>query len=627
MRIRLLLIGVLLLAGCGLTTLACQLGPASPTPAPTATAWVQIITATPSPTTPAEPTIAPTQPPPVTVTPIPPGPTPTLPPPEPDKPVAQIIAPAEGAIYSVGQAVPVQFAAGDQSGVTRVELYVGQTRVAYHEYPQRPTTISNDTLQWTPSAAGNYTLQVVAVDPFNNGSTPAVRHIVVQRNTTAPTVRIDYPTQRVVIVARQGIQIKATINDEGGIQGLELVERRGNQETVYTGDPNYHNVPYPWSVWWQSAEMGDHTLFVRAHDANGGVGQSPDFVIGVTDDDPPQVQVSYSTTSLSPGSNLRVHVEALDSKGVKELRLLIDNNVVDAWTAPDPAVGQSHVSADLYWRNVGPAGAHAAHVWAQDTTGNQAQSPDQTIQVVQSPPTPTPPPPTPTPPPPPPTPTPRPAAPQAAIVAPPNGFQSMLGQPVHFVANAVGQGRLDRVELWGYPQGQPSPQLIQTWPAGGVTNFTGQFDWVPPNAGVFLFYARAYDQLGQHGDSPQISGHIEPPTPPTPTPQPGPTLVGHWGAQAGDGDSFLFIITDQHASGRLKGTLIIQSAGGQPVTDQFTQDSMVAGNQVTIHAQIGSVMYNFMLTLAGDDQTMDGNWSTSQTGLLQPITFQRLLTQ
>jgi hypothetical protein len=304
--------------------------------------------------------------------------------------VVQIISPDNDTTFSVGQVVDVQFTAGDQAGITLVELYVGRTRVWYNQYPQRPTAISNDSLKWTATAAGNYTLKVLAYDTFQNVSTPDQRNIVIQPKATTPTVQMNYPTQRVVIVAGQNIQIQATINDVVGIQGLDLVERIGGQEFVYTNDPAYHAVPFGWQVGWQSRNTGDHTLFVRARNVNGGVGQSNDFVIGVADDNPPQVQPSYSATMLTQGSDLRVHVEAVDSKGVKEIRLYVDGNVIASWLAQDQSVGQSQVSTDLWWRNVGPVGTHFAHVWAQDTTGLQAQSPDQGIQVVTV--TPTPPP-------------------------------------------------------------------------------------------------------------------------------------------------------------------------------------------------------------------------------------------
>jgi len=416
--------------------------------------------------------------------------------------VVQIISPDNGTTFSVGQVVNVQFTAGDQSGITLVELYVGGTRVWYNQYPQRPTAISNDSLKWTATAAGNYTLQVLAYDTFQKVSTPDQRNIVIQPKATTPTVQMNYPTQRVVIVAGQNIQIQATINDVVGIQGLDLVERIGGQEVVYTSDPAYRGVPFVWQVGWQSRNTGDHTLFVRARNINGGVGQSNDFVIGVADDNPPQVQPSYSATSLTQGSDLRVHVEAVDSKGVREIRLYVDGNVIASWLAPDPSVGQSQVSTDLWWRNVGPVGSHFAHVWAQDTTGRWAQSPDQGIQVVTVPPTPIP---------------------------------------------------------------------------------------VPTST----------------------------PVPPT------PNLVGRWGGRPDPSESFIIIITGQQGNA-LQGTLTVQPAQGSPVTGMLF-NSTIQGNTVTIHAQLGSETYNFMLTLSADGRHMTGSWSTARTGLLQPINFDRLV--
>jgi len=495
---------ILLLAALVALAAACDLTPPpSPTAAPTATPWVVIVTATPTlpvpPTEGPSPTPSPTPEVPPTPTQVPP--TPTLPPPEPNPPVVGIIAPADGAQFSVGQVVNVQFTAGDQSGIRLAELYVGDNRVWYNEYSQHPTHIANDVLKWTPGGAGNYTLRVVAYDVFNKYSVDQ-RSIVVVRNVNPPTVQILFPTQRVVIVAGHIINIQAAINDEVGIQGLDLVERVDGREVVYASDPAYHGTSYVWQVGWQSPNPGDHTLFVRARDTAGGAGQSPDFVIGVTDNNPPQIQVGYNATALRPGDTLQAHVEATDSKGVKELQLVIDGNVVDRWTAPDPSVGKSHASVDLRWRNVS-AGNHTAHVWAVDTQNNQAQTLDQGIQVVPTPPTPVP----------------------------------------------------------------------------------------PPTA-----------------------------TPEPPTPE----MVGRWGAQPNPGESFMIIITGQDGH-NLQGTLTVRSGDGQSVTGTLVNSTIRHGD-VTLHAQIGSVMYNFMLTRTDDGQQLIGSWSTSQMGLLQPITFERLLT-
>jgi hypothetical protein len=475
---------VLLLAVWVLLVAACQLN--GTPPQPTATPWVKIITATFTPTVPPtegpSPTPSPTPLPP-TATQPPPTPPTFTPPPIPQPPVAQIIAPANGTQYFVGQVVHVQFTAGSQSGVSRVALYVGGTRVSYRDYAYRPTVIRNDTLSWTASAAGNHTIRIVAYDPLNNPSNPDQRSIVVKQQVAAPTVRIDYPTQRVVIQAHQHIQIQATIDGSVGIQRLELVERKDNQEVVYTSDTNYHNVPYQWRVSWQSPKVGDHRLFIRAWDTNNRTGQSNDFIIGVTDNNPPQVQASYSTTSLNQGSDLKAHVEAVDSKGVRRIALRVNDKAVDSWVAPDPAVGKNHVSVDLWWRNVGPPGTYDVRVRALDTAGMRTDSPKQSIKV---------------------------------------------------------------------KTGQPTP--------------------VPAN------------------------------------------VEGKW-----EGSQFRLRITKQRSSGKLEGTLRVENYKREAL-----RSSMIQDRNVTIHAKVHDVEYNFVLTLSDDGQRLVGHWSTTQTGLLVPITFNKV---
>lgn len=577
-------------------------------PGPTATPWVIVVTATPAPTrTPTTlptgtavptstlvPTATPgaTLPPLTPIPPLPPTPTPPPPPtPTLPTPVVQIIAPANGTSFSVGQVVSVQFTAGDQSGITLVELYVGGTRVGYKEYPQRPTRIDSDSLNWTTTAAGNYTLQVNAYNAFNKASTPDQRNIVVQPSITTPTVQMNYPTQRVVIVAGRIIQIQATINDVVGIQGLDLVERIGGQEVVYTSDPAYRGVPFVWQVGWQSPTTGDHTLFVRARNVNGGVGQSNDFVIGVADPYPPQMQVSYSTTTPTQGTDLRVQVEAVGSKGVKEIRLYVDGNVVATWLAPDQSVGQSQVSTDLWWRNVGPVGSHFAHVWAQDTTGLQAQSPDQGIQVVTVPPTPI-------------------QVRQASYSA----TSLTQGSDLRVDVFAVAGNGVKEIRLY------VDDGVVATWlapdPSVGQSQVSTSLWWrnVGP-AGNHTAYVWAQDTTNRWAQSPDQRIRVAE-VPPT------PNLVGGWGGRPNPTESFVIMITSQQGN-NLQGTLTFRPAQGAAVTGPLF-NSTIQGNNVTIHAQLGSETYNFILTLSADGRRMSGNWSTTRTGLLQPITFDRL---
>jgi len=515
-----LIIVLVLLGALASSSTACTntcAGPTS-TPAASATPWVVVVTATFTPLGPiATPTATPepgqptaTVPPPPTPT-ITPSPTPKCPP-EPNKPVIQILSPPNGTRVAAGQVIQVQSQTGDDCSIMAVELYDNGARVERVEFPHRPPFVLL-TQRWISLAVGPHTLSAVAYDTRGNVSPPAAITVEVYRVQTQPTVRIDYPMERIVIQSGQDVQIRCTASSQVQIARVDLFERKGGQEIPYTYDGAAHDSPYYWGPWWRSHETGDHTLFVRATDVNGGVGQSPDLVIGVADDNPPAVQPSFSSTSLAEGDTLTVHVNAADSKGIVNLKLFVDGQEKDAWRAPNPSVGNSHVSVDLRWRGAGPArrSPYSVHVYADDTVGKNTTTPDQPVTVYGvQPPTPTftpvPPPtdtPTPTTPPPPP--------PQADILEPADGFGSRLPQAVHVKVRASSHVGLSRVELWGYYQGQPQHQLLNTWPAqGNQLQLEGTYDWVPPSAGVVFFYVRAHDTVGQSGDSPTISGYIEP---------------------------------------------------------------------------------------------------------------------
>ena len=265
---------------------------------------------------------------------------------------------------------------------------------------------------------------------------------------------------------------------------------------------------------------------------------------------------------------------------------------------------------------------------APSSTPGPTQPPTPTFTP---PPTPVPPTPTFTPLPPPtrmpptPTHTPRPALPQVAIQTPPNGSHSVLPNLVRVVvAGSSGVG-LDRLELWGYRQGQ-NPQLYNNWPAGGQKSFTNEVGWAPPaGAGTYILLAYAYDVLGQRGQSAQITVYIDQPVQPTATTAPAPSVVGRWGADAGDGTSFILMVTSQDGA-KLHGTFTLLP---DDESGSFHK-SKIHGNSVTIHADIlmpggDPITYNFELTLSGDGQHMSGQWSRSDMGMLQPITFDRLL--
>ncbi|MBU1879682.1 MAG: hypothetical protein KJ734_12090, partial [Chloroflexi bacterium] len=106
-------------------------------------------------------------------------------------------------------------------------------------------------------------------------------------------------------------------------------------------------------------------------------------------------------------------------------------------------------------------------------------------------------------------------------------------------------------------------------------------------------------------DTPMQVIHVQsgPPAP--------PNVVAKW-----EGGQFSLRITEQKDTGKIKGTL--RSEGG---TREAIKQSQIDGRNVTVHATIDGITYNLMLTLSTDGNRLEGNWSTTQTGVLVPITL------
>ncbi|MBC8445719.1 MAG: transporter substrate-binding domain-containing protein [Chloroflexi bacterium] len=208
-------------------------------------------------------------------------------------------------------------------------------------------------------------------------------------------------------------------------------------------------------------------------------------------------------------------------------------------------------------------------------------------------------------------------------------YQILVGQCVNIqweVRGEVSQVKItsNQVALW---DGAPLSGSLQNCPPG-VGNVAYAIQASGP--GGTSRAQKNVNVIEPTATPPPTDTPPPPPTdtpvpPPTDTPVPPPSAVGRWGADAGEGTSFTLMITNQDG-GTLDGTLTVwpdEEVG-------YFSNSTIQDYSVTIHADIlvpgGSPLtYNFMLTLSGDGQHMSGQWSRSDMGMLQPITFDRLL--
>ncbi len=107
-------------------------------------------------------------------------------------PEVVITAPENGSQVQVDAPVTVQTTASDPLGVTRLELWVSNTKTAESISPAeggQPTLTAS--FQWTPEVPGSYTLEVKAYNEQGNVGNPAIVTVNVVGGSPTPT---DTPT-------------------------------------------------------------------------------------------------------------------------------------------------------------------------------------------------------------------------------------------------------------------------------------------------------------------------------------------------------------------------------------------------------------------------------------------------
>ena len=207
-------------------------------------------------------------------------------PPDTVAPSATIIEPSDGA--TVSGVVPVNATAGDDVGVTNVELLVdGVVRAsdatAPYGFSWNSTSVGN----------GNHTLVARASDAAGNtGLSPPVDVDVANiPDTTPPTAAIAAPSDGATVSGV--VPVEASAGDDVGVTNVELLV----DGVVRASDAD---APYAFS--WNSTSVanGSHALVARAYDGAGNTGLSP------------AVNVMVANT---PSGTLSVSLRASPSRG------------------------------------------------------------------------------------------------------------------------------------------------------------------------------------------------------------------------------------------------------------------------------------------------------------------------
>ncbi len=486
-------------------------------------------------------------------------------------PVVQVVSPLPGAQVSISQTVYVVAYAASDNTIARVELSDDGSPVSA-ETPSIPLSTFSTVLRWTPALTGTHTLRVTAFD--NNNRTSAEElNVAVTPDTRRPTSTILYPIGTPQVELGSVLQIYAAASDEVGIKRLDLWA--DNQLYTYVVAENPAPAAFPTVFAWNASSAGNHALFVRATDTQDQTYDSPPLKVFVVDTHAPALSMSFDRQSVGVGEPMTITVTALDVSGIQRVELWTGKEVSNTVTSVNPA-RQTSLSAQFAWAN-GAAGDYTITARAYNTGGTYKDSPAQTVSVLrQGQPNPTRPATltptrtrTPRP-----QPTPRlqpPAPPTVEITQPADHFVSQ--GPLRFTISARASAELDRIELWGYYQSQPNPQLLCTIDARATTSKTAQCDWTPTDAGVLWLYAQVIDNFQQYARSPVITGIISVPGLPTPTPTPA-SLAGRWTAAVSAGQYALVFRPIATASG-------VALRGDFKVTSAATPSTEMAGRVVS----------------------------------------------
>ncbi len=514
---------------------------------------------------------------------------PTIPPPPPPfgamptaarpsnaPPLAQIVSPAANAQFSLNQTITLVAYAASENGIARVEFFDDNAPVRTETLPApaAATTI----FAWTPAQIGSHVLRVVAYDTNNLASVADEVTVSVVNDARRPVANILYPIGTPQIELGTVVSIFGAASDEVSVTQLELWV--DNQLHSYvTATPTGQNILA--NVFqWHALLPGAHTLFLRARDNQDQTTDSAPVRVSVADSRATLVTLTLERAVAPIGEPLTITVSALDPNGIQRIELWSAGQISNTVVSSQPT-RQTALTMQYVWTSAS-AGEFVVSARAYNASGNSKETTPQTLIVLRPGQA------TPTRAPtatatrtraPRATPTARlqpPAPPSAQIVSPAERFTS--APPLRVSFSGQGNAELERIELWGYGQGQASPQVICSIEARTTTQRTAQCDWAPP-AGVVYLFASAIDSYRQVGKSPTISGVVGLPALASPTPTP-PPVAGRWSASTPGGQ---LVLTLRQVGGALRGEFKSPSDGEGRITS-----GLVKTGSITFHVEFGT---------------------------------------
>ena len=225
-------------------------------------------------------------------------------------PTVVITAPVSGSQVQVNTPVTVQATASDPSGVVRMELWVSgvKTAEAVSPVPQGQATLTAS-FQWTPAAAGTYTLEVKAFNERGQVSAPttvtvtSIGDVPASPETITSTITVETPVA--TVPGNPSLTTKTDLNVRAGpsIQYdlLGLLPAGTNAEIIGRDDSRQwwkiRFSPSPDGTGWVAA---DPAFSTTSNTENIPIAQAPPTPTGTPTNTPIPLTDTPTATSIPP---------------------------------------------------------------------------------------------------------------------------------------------------------------------------------------------------------------------------------------------------------------------------------------------------------------------------------------
>lgn len=322
------------------------------------------------------------------------------------------------------------------------------------------------TADWTPAAAGTYTLTAIATDTVGTQTTSVPVVITVSPpggtgTVTPPNVSIAAPGSGTSIVVNTPTVVTATATAAGGT--VTSVEFFANGTSIGISNT------YPYRVTWTPVTLGTFALTATATDQNGTQATSAAANITVSSGTAPIVALVTPINGLvmTAGSTQNITATASSSVGNIVSVAFYANNVLLGTDLTFP-YAQS-------WTPSGP-GFYTIKAVAKDSSGIEGTSAVVQVNVTGN----------------------LPALPTVAVTNPTNGALITVNTPQTILASASSPATIQSVEF--FANGAP---------LGVVATFPYALSWTPTALGAYAITARATDSFGQQTTSAAVAVSVE----------------------------------------------------------------------------------------------------------------------